>query len=163
MNNDITSEERLLILLTLASPTGEEKKGIQTLSSRNLSWKKLYSLAEENATVPLVQQNLEKHELFEAIPPNIRILFQEKSDRVRRANEERLQAAKKLFAKFEEKQVPVVILKGVLFAETIYANSYYKKMNDVDILIRQEDLNTVYDIYEELDYFSMGELLGDHR
>ena len=75
-----------------------------------------------------------------------------------RGHEARLDAARILFEKFAEKNIPVVILKGILFAETIYENPYYKKMNDVDILIRREDLEKVYDVYEELDYFSMGEL-----
>lgn len=154
-------EERLLVPLTFSSTTAGEEEEIRALAGRVTSWETLHALAAENATEPLVQRNLEAVGLFETLPEEIRAKFQDRSDRIREANEARLEGARPLFAKFAERNVPVVVLKGILFAETIYRNPYYKKMNDVDILIRREDLDTVYDIYEELDYFSMGELLGD--
>ncbi len=161
MSSNLTPEERLLILLTLASPEAEEREEIHALAGRVASWDSLHALAEENATGPLVQKNLETAGLFKSLPEEVREKFQKRSNEIRTANEARLEAARILFAKFGERKIPVVILKGILFAETIYQNPCYKKMNDVDILIRREDLEAVYDIYEELDYFSMGELLGD--
>ncbi len=161
MKTELTKEERLLILLTLSTLKEGEEEEVRQLISQDPSWEALLTLAEENATAPLVQHSLCKLGLFKNLPQAIRHRFEDRSDRIQKANEARIAEAKNLFAKFEEKKVPVVILKGILFAETIYQNPHYKKMNDVDILIRQEDLETVYDIYEELNYFSMGELLGD--
>lgn len=138
-------EERVLIQLTLTDGTVQGRP----------DWSVVADLAERNAVEPLVAHNLSRLGL--PVPEKL----QKKADEVRTANEARLRVAKELFAKFGK--IPVVILKGVLFAETIYKNPCYKKMNDVDILVRREDLDAIYAIYDEMRFFSAAELTGSKK
>ncbi len=151
------AEERLLVLLSLAQ-TDEREAALARSLAAGVDWEEFARLAELNATVPLVLANLERLEIDAPVLER----FRPRADEIRKANEARLRIARELFARFEERNIPVVLLKGVLFAETIYRNPAYKKMNDVDILVRKEDLDAVYGVYEEMRFFSAAELLGQN-
>lgn len=155
-----TPEERLLIMLSHATLDEDERHRARILSRAIRSWDDVWNLAEINATVPLIHSNLDRLGLCEEVPEPVRVRFQARAEDVRAANEARLKVARDLFARFAERKIPVIILKGVLFAETIYRNPAYKRMNDVDILIRKEDLDAIYEIYEEMRLFSAAELVG---
>jgi hypothetical protein len=49
----------------------------------------------------------------------------------------------------------VILLKGGLFAEELWGDPAYKKMNDLDVLIRAEDLHDVRELYEERGYLPL--------
>ena len=159
----MTATERLLILGTAATYQPDERVEARRLVQEGIDWELFCELAEVNATGPLVWRNLAELNLADRVPADIRARFEERAQAIREANEARLKNARDLFARFAARQIPVVILKGVLFAETIYRDPDYKKMNDVDILIRRRDLDAIYDIYEEMRLFSAAELVAAHR
>jgi len=154
-SSQFSAEERLLVLMSLAAPTPSELDEARSLTPE---WDELLRLSELNATIPLVFSNLARTGI--SVPENIHARLSEISSAVRTQNAARLAVAEDLFARFAEKGIPVVILKGVLFAETIYRDPGYKKMNDVDILVRQSDMDAVYDVYREMRLWSAAELLG---
>src|SRR5258708_5779092 len=117
------NEERLLVLLSLAAFEPGEADEARRLGA-DCDWDELWSLAELNATAPLVHHNAVRLGLD--IPDAARRRFEEKSEAIRAANEARLAVARRLFAAFAERGIPVVVLKGILFAETIYRDPYYK-------------------------------------
>jgi Uncharacterised nucleotidyltransferase len=160
MNSISTPAEHLLVLLSFARMTAKEIGEVQALASRIVDWNAFADLAASNATVPLVRSNLETAGILGALPASVVARFDAETSTVKAANAARLGTGKALLARLAEQGVPVVILKGILFAETIYGNTAYKKMNDVDILIKREHLAIIYSTYEELGFFSAAELFG---
>jgi hypothetical protein len=156
----INPVDQLVILLSFSSHSEQEKKEIKDLMDSICSWEELWHLAHENRIAPHVQKNLEKLRLFNKLPENIQKKFMTRSEEIKRINGARIVVARKFLKKFEENNVPVIILKGANFAETIYYNPYYRRMNDIDILIKREDLEKILDIYDEMDFFSLSELFG---
>lgn len=156
----VSAEDQLLVLLSLSDLTEEEKAQAQAAVDKVTSWQKVYELGQENATTTLLYLNLKKYGWLEAVPADVLKKFEKQANKIEEANEARLKVARKLMQKFADRNIPCVILKGVLFGETIYKNPYYKKMNDLDILIRMDDLDAIYEVYEELEFFSAAELLG---
>ena len=65
-----------------------------------------------------------------------------------------------MFPELVVRGVPVCVLKGVLFAETIYQAPGYKRMNDVDFLVPKEKLAQLPALYEQLGYFALAERVG---
>jgi hypothetical protein len=53
------------------------------------------------------------------------------------------------------------MLKGIYLAEALYRDASYKRMNDVDFLVRRADVRKLYGIYEELGFFCVAPLMGD--
>lgn len=160
MRNGVDATERLLVLCTYAGHQPVEKAEAADLVRGGIDWERFHSLAELNATAPLVWKNLGALGHSPQVPSLVQQRFQASAQAIRDANEARLRNARELFARFNERRIPVVILKGVLFGETVYRDPYYKKMNDVDILIRKKDLDATYDIFAEMRFFSAVELVG---
>lgn len=156
----IAPHDRLLVLMTLNAFSTEEKREAISLAGSVTDWNEFWRVADDNRTAPLVQYNMEKLKIFSLVPKTVRDRFVARSAEIRNANEGRLAVAKKFLKKFNERKIPVVILKGVNFAETIYKNPYYKRMNDIDILIRFADIDAIYDVYEEMGFFCAAELVG---
>jgi hypothetical protein len=156
----VNATERLLVLCTSARYQTDERAEASRLAQEAIDWELFQDLTEVNATAPLVWKNLGELGQRERVPAHVRARFEERARTIREANEARLRNARELFAHFAMRNIPVVILKGVLFAETIYRDPYYKKMNDVDILIRKQDLDAVYDVFAEMRFFSAVELVG---
>jgi hypothetical protein len=156
----IDATERLLVLCTHATHQPVERAEAADLARGGIDWELFHRLAELNATAPLVWKNLSALRHTQHVPALVQQRFQITAHTIRDANEARLRHARELFARFSERRMPVVILKGVLFGETVYRDPYYKKMNDVDILIRKQDLDATYDIFAEMRFFSAVELVG---
>jgi len=156
----IGPEERLLVLASCARLDPAELDEARTLADRVTDWSAFAALAEENATAPLARISLERAGILAKVPAGVVARLDATAAKVAAANDARLAVGRTMFAAFAERGVPVVILKGVLFAETIYGDPHYKKMNDIDILVRREDLDAIYDVYAKLGFFSAAELVG---
>lgn len=152
--------ERLLILMSLSHPAEDEIREAEHLADKIASWDDFYELAHINRIDPLVCANLKKLDLYSKLPDAVRQKFEDISESIRQTNESRLEVCRIFLKRFAEKDIPVVILKGVNFAETVYQNPYYRRMNDIDILIKQQSLDDIFDVYEELRFFALTELLG---
>ena len=157
--DDATPTERLLVLMSYAALDDAERAeaGERALQA---DWEAFATLAEDNATAPLVRWNLQRAGLDEHVPAAVRARMGAIAETVKAKNAARLRVGCDMLARLAARGVPVVVLKGVLFAETIYGNAFYKKMNDIDILIRREDLDAIYAVYDELGLFSAAELVG---
>ena len=157
---DTTDEERLLVLASFAALTEEERAELGALAGRPLDWPLLLALARTNATAPLLCRRLVREGLLDSVPTGIRDALIAETDSVAAANERRLAAATELLGRFHRAGVDCVVLKGMLFGLEIYGDPRYKRMNDIDILVRLDDVPTVLDIYRGLGMFSSTAVLG---
>lgn len=57
-----------------------------------------------------------------------------------------------LLAAFNARQIPVLVLKGVYLAPSIYPHPALRPMNDIDLLFKPPDLPAVSPIFESLGY-----------
>ncbi|MEM7392101.1 MAG: nucleotidyltransferase family protein, partial [Verrucomicrobiota bacterium] len=159
-DESLPPEEEATILLSLSRISAGELEHTRKVVEAVQSWERVFELAEINATEPLLLANLKQHGWNKKLPPDVANQFEAVAQRIEEANRKRLDVVQVLLRKMHERDVPTVILKGILFGETIYHNPYYKKMNDLDILIRFDDLDTIYEIYRDLKFFSAAEILG---
>jgi hypothetical protein len=58
----------------------------------------------------------------------------------------------KALQEFCRQDIPVMALKGVYLAENVYGNMALRMMDDVDLLVREKDLNKTEDILVRLGY-----------
>ncbi|MEV0338161.1 nucleotidyltransferase family protein [Nocardia sp. NPDC050713] len=155
-----TAVERLLVHAALAAPSADERAEMAKLAHDVTDWAEFFALAKVNATVPLVQRRLEAEELYELVPDAIRAEFAAVTDHIAAVNERRLAGALELLRRFDARGVRCVVLKGMLFSTEIYGDPRYKRMNDLDILIELDQVDTAIEIYRELGLFATSELLG---
>ena len=83
--------------------------------------------------------------------------------KIRTKNIERLQAGLPILKALQARGVDVIILKGNALAEEVFGDIGYKPMNDIDILVRQKDLDVVFAVFQEHHLVSAGALDEDFR
>ncbi|WP_419419424.1 nucleotidyltransferase family protein [Legionella sp. D16C41] len=154
--------DKAIILLSLVKIDAKELKELQEICHQSdFNWELLYQLAELNETVPLVLNNLRTHQLLPFCPTSLVKQMQGYANDIAKANQLRIETGKILLQEFAKKNIKVALLKGIFFAESVYKNPFYKKMNDIDILILEKDARRVLDVFKQLNYFCVSALLGD--
>lgn len=126
-------------------------------SGYHLDPSELMPLARHNKISPYLYLQLKK------IQHPIAPLLEEDYLKIRSKNLARLQAGIPVLKELRERGVEVIILKGNAIAEEVFGDIGYKPMNDIDILVKQADLDTVYEIFQKHQLASAGALSGDFR
>ena len=150
----------LLVLCTYHPLSPDEQQRVRDLSAQTTDWDTFASLAELNKVEPKVCLALQQCGALERVPEPTRARLLQTADAVRLANEQRVERARAVFTVLAERGVPVCVLKGVLFAHTVYGTPGYKRMNDVDFLVPRERIAGLPEVFEGLGYFALAERVG---
>jgi len=105
---------------------------------------------------PWIYTRMESLGLSEQLVPQVLEKFREEHEKVRMANESRVNEALNFLREFREQGIDVAVLKGNLFIYSVYKDTGYKRMNDFDMLIHPEDWPGVQEIYDQLGYIPLG-------
>lgn len=161
--NNLSIEEKLVIYLSYINHNEKEKSLIKNILGQSVKWEKFIKLATFNKTIPISYDNLKRLGLIHLIPDHIKKIMDREYEKIKKQNEDRINEAKRFLQRFHESGIPVALIKGVCYGEAIYDNPYYKRMNDIDILIKKENTEKIYEIYDDLDYFFIGERINGSR
>ena len=146
---EFSNVDELLILLSFAELKTEEKSRIEIIIGSDIDWKLLWKKTKLNDIGPIIFLNLNKLNHLGSIPGWLIKRLNDRYREIEKANALRLKTASEIFRRMNEAEIDVVVLKGALFAESIYGNIAYKKMNDVDILVKFEDIVKIREIYRD--------------
>jgi hypothetical protein len=155
--DSLSAVERLAILLSFASYTQAERALLDTLcGTSDLDWQALERLVVINAIRPQAYRQLLVTQHWERVPAELAGPWALHAAEIARRNAERLATAAPLFAELATTGVRVALLKGIYFAPTYYGDIGYKRMNDIDYLIRREDVDRTQALVKAHGYFSLG-------
>jgi hypothetical protein len=150
---------KLAALMTRVNLIQQEKDTLLTgLNERTTHAEQLdfFQYCKKWKAAPMVYSQIEKYtwkNLFEA---DILELFKSEFDQVKTQNKNRNERAIAFLKVFKSEGIEVIILKGNYLAHTAYKEVGYKRMNDLDILIRKEDWDRIQDVYLRLGYIPLG-------
>lgn len=117
-------------------------------------WDHLVDLAKEHRVVPQLYQRLMKAG-DEIQTDSSRFSFEHMSAYSRQVSKNNLRfygELRKLLSSLEEKEIPVILLKGIYLAEHVYENRGLREMNDMDLLFKREHLKPAYQELIEMGY-----------
>lgn len=156
-------EYELLCLLTFVDPDEEERQRITRALEQVTDWNGWHQLAVFNKIVPICYYSLQQLGLNDKVPASIWTRMEQDTLAIQNKNELRNREAAVFLNRFTQQAIPVALLKGVAFGEIVYRNPSYKRMNDIDILVRKKDIDAIYAIYDSLHYFFIGERIAGSR
>jgi len=160
---DLVPEHNLLRLLTYVNPDEIEQKQINQAIVQITDWQYWYERASFNKIVPICFRSLLQLNLKHCVPEPIWLQMEQEANLIRTKNELRNTEAVNFLNEFKKNDIPVALLKGVAFGETVYGDASYKRMNDIDILVKKENIDTIYSIYDRLGYWYVGERIGGSK
>lgn len=134
MGADLTSEDELCLLLARGQLSAEVRQRALELLAASLNWDQLLQRAYEHGVIPLLYRSLRTLE-FHGVPDQ---------ERAQLTAAFRINAARNAFLARElarvlrllgEAGVPMVPLKGVTLAESLYGDPAFRVCWDLDILV----------------------------
>ncbi|MFZ2960650.1 MAG: nucleotidyltransferase family protein [Candidatus Ozemobacteraceae bacterium] len=152
--------DQALILATLAALTSSEKSSLRKLLDREMNWSEFREKVFHNDVASMVYLTLTRNGLFQQIPVAIQTEIQSRYETIRARNTARWHLGQELFTRLRGAGVEIIVLKGGLFAERVYGDVGYKKMNDIDLLVKFSDLETLQKIYKEMGLVPLALLEG---
>lgn len=150
MNMNMPELEKVLIDCLKIDDTQINSTRLAALSSD--SWQLLLRLAAEQRVKSLFWHRLKEKGLADIVPPNVTDelnvgMRQNIINNLRRYGELR-----KLISRLDAEGIPLIALKGIFLADTVYENIGLREMNDIDVLARSEDLTKISDILVGIGY-----------
>jgi hypothetical protein len=134
MRLDLSTEDELCLLLARGQLSPEVRERASKLLSTDLHWEALLARAREHQVFPLLYRNL--HGLgFHGVPEAARAQL-EKDFRANAAwNAFLAHELARVLRLLDDSGVPVIPLKGVTLAESLYGDPAFRVCADVDILV----------------------------
>ena len=156
-------EHKLLYLLSLTNHNAAEEAEISSIIRKVKDWKAFYEVAVFNKVVPMCFYTLKLLVLDIYVDRDIWNMIAQDASKIQEQNEARNQEAEVFLKEFYTRKISVALLKGVALGEVVYHNPYYKRMNDIDILVKKDQLTQVYEVYDMLNYFYIGERVSGSK
>lgn len=89
--------------------------------------------------------------------------LEESYQKIKMKNGRRLEVGLPILDELKNLGVEIIILKGNAIAEEIFLDIGYKPMNDIDILVKKEDLTLIYEIFLKHHLLTAAPLEDDFR
>lgn len=140
----------MINLLNPLSDSEEIAVLLRSLSSED--WVLLQRYLENHSLACLVYARLCQQCQTHLIPEESRQFLREQYLLNAARNLQLLQNAHKALAALAERNIPVIGIKGLYLLENIYADIGARGMNDLDILVRREDIPRTVATLQELSY-----------
>ncbi len=104
-------------------------------------WSEVTELANRHSVTPLLYHNIKSLNL--SLPEDIAVELKEQFLKQAYRNTYLFSELGKILHLLNEKDIPVIVLKGAYLAGAVYDNIGLRGMSDVDLLVKKDDLSRV--------------------
>ncbi|MBN2119697.1 MAG: nucleotidyltransferase family protein [Candidatus Omnitrophica bacterium] len=145
-------DELLTCLLGLNARAAYLKQVEQILSGSSVDWQYILNKSYREKVYPLIYRGLKN--LNGLVPLSVREEFKRKYYANSLSNTLVFEEAEKIIAKFSEKNIKTIAIKGVFLAEHVYKNIALRPMSDIDLLIAKDNLKEANLLLNSLGYIT---------
>jgi hypothetical protein len=149
---NIASENKLLIALSKIALSEDDIFTINNLILSIKNWPNIYEAAVMLGIGSLISRHLIRYEQKDTIPKIIISKFNQLYYRSFSRNIILYEHFKKIHQAFEVNKIEIIPLKGIYLAETYYKDIGLRQMTDIDLLVKQEDVEKCIKILMNLGY-----------
>ena len=151
MNNQTSTDELLIYCLGMKDGPPEAGEFKRLTSS---DWDGLIRGAIRYNVAPLLYHRLKGCSAGEVIPADVVRKLRESYLNNALKNVHLYQDLSKVIRAFQSKGIPVIVLKGAHLAKVVYGNIALRRMCDLDLLVKKEDLPRAVNTLMEMNYYS---------
>ena len=158
MSTSLSQEERLLVLAARVHLDTKAAAGMASILGQDLDWPFIMRRSKQLGVQPLLHRHLSQAEYAPLVPEAERF-------RLREAYREQSIRNLWIYGQIDRildipvpSKTPVVLLKGAYLAKWVYRDMGLRPMNDIDLLCRTEDADTLRD-----KLFHLGFSQEDHK
>lgn len=140
------------LLLDILRHTPPNDLGERLAHCSTTSWNKLVALAIEQQVAALLYHRLRGHGCEATLPDEIRQQLQKNYRLNVSRNMHIYHALGQLLTTFQEKEIPVLVLKGAHLGATAYESIALRSMADIDILVSEANIMAAVEQLNALGY-----------
>ncbi len=118
----------------------------------DLNWPSVAQRAFNEGLAPLLYYHFRNLNLLETIPENTKILLARVYAETMLINKHLLKKMDELEKELEKQHIRVIVLKGAALLKTVYRDVALRPMEDIDLMIRHEDLNALENVLETMGF-----------
>lgn len=148
----LSSDEKLLLYCSRLSISEDIKCKIEEILSNELDWNYIIGCSIKQGISPLFYWNLKKINNGKDVPSEI----MKNLEKIYYSNLARnmllYDELSKILTAFKKAGIDTIVLKGAFLAEEIYKNIGLRPMSDIDLLIKEKDLQKAKKELTELKY-----------
>ena len=152
---NFTSEIKLLLTLSKIKIPIAEISNIENLITSVNDWNFFLECTFIHGITSLVSKNLKS---YKEVPEKIRILLNHTYHITLRKNVVLYDALQKILYTFARYNVAAIPLKGIYLAETLYKDIGLRQMSDIDLLLKESDVNMAIDLLTGLGFVASGRI-----
>jgi hypothetical protein len=131
-------QDATAVLLVCLGYTCEATKTERLAHLSAEKWRMVAELAQHHRVAPLLYHYLQRMNM--ALPGDVAEKLKQKYRQNSLRNMRLYQELHKLLRLLQEKDTPVIVLKGAYLAEAVYADIALRTMRDVDLLVKKDHL-----------------------
>ena len=128
------------------------RKGDSPGDIESVNWPEILNLAQRHGVAPLLYYRLKNVGLQEIVPEQTFQALQQAYLSNAARNMRLYHELGQILTVLHERNIPVIVLKGAYLAEAVYDNIALRTMTDIDLLVKEADLQRAVEILYELEY-----------
>ena len=121
-------------------------------SFRDSEWESLLNMARAHGVAGLLYRAVQSNDWGAAFPPTVLDQLAQVYYRNAAHNQLLFDELRRILGALHQAQVPVIVLKGAALAHTLYPDPGLRPMNDLDLMVKPEDLLRAIDVLEKVGY-----------
>jgi hypothetical protein len=146
---DFSKEERLLLCCTRKEMRKDCRHELRDILASGVKWSHVLKNGGKQGILSLLYLHLRNEDGIE-IPSWVKERLEDFYYRIVYRNMRIYSLLKLIIKGFNERNIPVILLKGVALAEKVYGNIGLRSMYDIDFLVKKEDMEKVEGLLTEL-------------
>lgn len=152
---NLLPEEKLLIYCSRLTINDDIKSKIEEILNGTLNWNYIMKCSGEKGTSPLFYWNLKKVSDAKNVPIEVMKSLENTYYNNLARNMLLFNELGKILKVFKKAGIETVVLKGAFLAEEIYKNIGLRPMSDIDLLIKEVNLQKAKKELAKLKYFEI--------
>jgi len=145
MHSAISREDRACLLLALGRLSSSENEEVNSLLSTPLQWEKILERSLQHEVYPLVVRNL-KACGFPGVPGQVRSRLQTLFQMNALRNDLLAEELAVVLRILHEAGIPVIPLKGIPLAESLYGDKSLRVCSDIDVLVPRQNVEQSFNL-----------------
>jgi hypothetical protein len=152
MKREEISPERQLVLMTAVEMEDSKGDELMSILEGGIEWPEVIYQMVTHRTLNMFRYNLKKFNLFNTLEQELKRLMDTQWAVFGERNNCYLQKLGEILKEFEKHNVIVPVLKGNLLASLVYPTIESRIFNDLDMLMKLDDVDPVVKALENLGY-----------
>jgi hypothetical protein len=149
-------EDRIILLSGHIDLDPGRQRALREAVGAGLDWGRILQVSQREQTCCLMYHHFRSLDLERSIPGAVRDAFKSVYYEVCARNTLIISRTKDLLALLNEARVPVILLKGIFLAGSVYPDIGCRPMSDIDILVREKDKTRLAGLLQGFGYGLIG-------